>query len=328
MSVNKVNQSTGALSPIAGGTLYADAPVGSIQAYGGTTAPWGWLLCQGQAVSRTTYAELFGVIGTSFGEGDGSTTFNVPDLRESTIKGAGLTGKSSNHLDADGLALGEFIDDRIQSHTHTYTDVHSGTNAAYGRADFTGGAEKYNFDGFTLTSSAPTGRSGVTTEVKAVGVNFIIKAISIALPTDFASAVDDKIAANIVDSITDGNMKAATSNAVYDALFKGVSNYDSSHPVVDETLTTETVKSVEVTAIEDNTIYYIYAGNGSNNAVSYVVLTVRMNDKTIYVNRIINTNYGVVTYTTPPIKKGVKVNFQTEAKFTSGTANLYVYKLT
>lgn len=209
MSVNKVDQSTGELSPISGGTLYADAPVGSIQAYGGTTAPWGWLLCQGQAVSRATYAELFGVIGTSFGAGDGSTTFNVPDLRESTVKGAGLTGKSSNHLDADGLALGEFIDDRIQSHTHTYTNVHNGTNAAYGRADFTGGAEKYNFDGFTLTSSAPTGRSGTTTEVKAVGVNFIIKATSIALPSDFEAAVDEKIAGVVKYGTTTGTSTAS-----------------------------------------------------------------------------------------------------------------------
>ena len=53
---------------------------GSIQVWPGSTAPEGWLLCNGQAVSRTTYANLFSVLGTTYGQGDGSTTFNVPDL--------------------------------------------------------------------------------------------------------------------------------------------------------------------------------------------------------------------------------------------------------
>jgi microcystin-dependent protein len=56
-------------------------PTGVILPYGGTTAPTGWLACDGTAISRTTYASLFTSIGTSFGVGDGSTTFNLPDLR-------------------------------------------------------------------------------------------------------------------------------------------------------------------------------------------------------------------------------------------------------
>ena len=90
MSVNQVNQTTGALSLIAGGTLYADAPVGSIQAYGGATSPQGWLLCQGQSLLRTDYPELFAVIGTSFGSVD-STHFNIPDLRDKFPEGASNT---------------------------------------------------------------------------------------------------------------------------------------------------------------------------------------------------------------------------------------------
>ena len=54
-------------------------PIGTQVAYGGTVPPTGWLICDGSAVSRTTYAELFKVIGTSYGEGDGSTTFNLPN---------------------------------------------------------------------------------------------------------------------------------------------------------------------------------------------------------------------------------------------------------
>jgi microcystin-dependent protein len=55
--------------------------VGTIKPWGKATAPDGYLLCDGSAVSRTTYADLFGVIGTTYGTGDNSTTFNVPDLQ-------------------------------------------------------------------------------------------------------------------------------------------------------------------------------------------------------------------------------------------------------
>lgn len=59
-----------------------------IFAYAGATAPEGFLFCDGQAVSRTDYARLFAVIGTTFGAGDGTTTFNVPDLRGEFMRGA------------------------------------------------------------------------------------------------------------------------------------------------------------------------------------------------------------------------------------------------
>ena len=55
--------------------------VGTIKPWGKATAPAGYLLCDGSAVSRTTYADLFAVISTTYGAGDSSTTFNVPDLQ-------------------------------------------------------------------------------------------------------------------------------------------------------------------------------------------------------------------------------------------------------
>ena len=58
-----------------------------VKAYAGSTAPEGYLLCQGQAVSRTTYSALFAVLGTSHGQGDGSTTFNLPDYRGTFLRG-------------------------------------------------------------------------------------------------------------------------------------------------------------------------------------------------------------------------------------------------
>lgn len=78
-------------------------PVGSIQAYGGVTAPTNWLICDGSAVSRTDYSELFQAVGITYGAGDGSTTFNLPDLRgrvaigKSTTYGLGASGGEAAH---------------------------------------------------------------------------------------------------------------------------------------------------------------------------------------------------------------------------------------
>lgn len=196
MSVNEVNKTTGATSLIAGGTLYADAPIGAILAFGGATAPAGWLLCQGQAISRTTYAALFAAIGTAFGAGDGSTTFNIPDLREATTKGAGETGQTVGaHVKSGGLAVGEFIDDRLQEHQHQIR----WPSATSPTSEYVFTATPQNS---TYTPSVVTdvygGRSGDTTEVKAVGVNYIIKAQQVALPADFATELDKK--QNITDN--------------------------------------------------------------------------------------------------------------------------------
>jgi microcystin-dependent protein len=187
---NKNNQ----LNLLAGGTLYADAPVGSIQAYGGATAPFGWLLCQGQAISRATYAELFGVIGTSFGVGDGSTTFNVPDLRESVPVGSGTRGSGvSAH---DTYAVGQFKDDQMQNAeghftAYSYSDGLAGgafsSNIDNPDVLMGGTTPTLNFDDFSFNLSN-VARTGTTTHGKQLGVNFIIKATTIALPSDFEDA--------------------------------------------------------------------------------------------------------------------------------------------
>jgi len=72
----------GNLKDSGGSVVSVAPPVGSITMYGGTSAPDGWLYCNGQAVSRSIQSNLFAAIGTTFGNGDGSTTFNVPDLRD------------------------------------------------------------------------------------------------------------------------------------------------------------------------------------------------------------------------------------------------------
>lgn len=96
---------------------YGGLPCGAIIPWAGATAPANWLLCDGAAVSRTTYASLFGLVGTTYGAGDGSTTFNVPDLRGRIP--VGKNGGSFGTLGATGgvesVALTEA---QMPSHTH------------------------------------------------------------------------------------------------------------------------------------------------------------------------------------------------------------------
>lgn len=74
-------------------------PSGVIVPFGGTLEPVGWMFCYGQAISRTTYPSLFATIGTTYGNGDGSTTFNLPDLRGRVVAGQDdMGGTSANRL--------------------------------------------------------------------------------------------------------------------------------------------------------------------------------------------------------------------------------------
>lgn len=104
-------------------------PPGVISPYGGSAAPNGYLLCDGSAVSRTTYADLFAAIGTAFGTGNGSTTFNVPDLNGRVPVGKdNAGGNNTNRITSavagfDGDTLGAAGgDQRVQTHNHTLTD--------------------------------------------------------------------------------------------------------------------------------------------------------------------------------------------------------------
>jgi len=131
----------------------ASTPIGSIVEYAGSTAPTNWLLCYGQAISRTTYATLFGIIGTTYGAGDGSTTFNLPDKRGRVSVGKdNMGGTSANRVTSaissvDGAALGGsgggatvFLSEaNIPAHTHSGTTSTAGAHAHAGTTLSAGG---------------------------------------------------------------------------------------------------------------------------------------------------------------------------------------------
>lgn len=99
------------------------SPIGTINMYGGSycNIPSGWLLADGTAVSRTTYADLFDVVGTNFGCGDGSTTFNLPNLIEKFPRGAPACTNPGGTGGADTVTLNvSEIPSHSHPHSHTY----------------------------------------------------------------------------------------------------------------------------------------------------------------------------------------------------------------
>jgi microcystin-dependent protein len=106
---------------------YVDAvlPAGMVVPFAGTVAPAGWLLCQGQAVSRSTYSALFGVISTAYGVGDGSTTFNLPDMRGRVPVGLDSGNAAYDSLsDAGGVASVTLAEANLPLHAHTINHDH------------------------------------------------------------------------------------------------------------------------------------------------------------------------------------------------------------
>ena len=142
---------------------------GSIFGSARSSAPIGYLFCDGSAVSRTTYADLFLAINTAYGIGNGSTTFNLPDMRGAVPRGAGI---SSGYTQNVTVTLGAKDNDTMQGHTHNYYD--DWFNALMGSAS--GG---YTFLGVNNTQYRSTegssGRVSDETKMKNLGVNFFIK---------------------------------------------------------------------------------------------------------------------------------------------------------
>lgn len=145
----------------------ASVPVGTVCDYAGSAAPSGWLLCYGQAIDRTTYSALFTAISTTYGAGDGSTTFNVPDCRGRV--GAGkddMGGTTASRLTnaasgINGVALG--ASGGTQTHTLVTAEMPAHTHAASGNFIVSGAGAAVSaaggvYQGVPATSS--TGGNG------------------------------------------------------------------------------------------------------------------------------------------------------------------------
>lgn len=166
-------------------------PIGGVIPFFGSTAPTGWLLCQGQSLSRTTYYELYEVIGTNSGTANG-TSFNIPDLRGQFLRGySGLSGidpdAASRTADNAGGATGNNIGtqqaDAFDAHDHgggAHTHVVSGDALDdVGSGYLVGGGTFSADDGQDTTSSSGTiiaSNGGNETRPTNIACNYIIRA--------------------------------------------------------------------------------------------------------------------------------------------------------
>jgi len=162
----------------------AAGPIGHVAAYAGNVVPLGYLECNGAAVSRTTYVDLFGVCGILYGAGDGTTTFNLPDLRGYFVRG----WDDSAGVDV-GRVLGSYQADLVgpitdPGHTHTdagHTHSDTGANSTFGGTSGPDSMQSWSgthntASGVADIQSSVTGITGGTeTRPKNVAMMYIIK---------------------------------------------------------------------------------------------------------------------------------------------------------
>jgi microcystin-dependent protein len=166
-------------------------PPGTVISFAGSTAPEGWMLCDGAAISRTDYAGLFAAIGTTHGVGDGSTTFNLPNTLGLVPRGAG--SQVINGRTKDGGSLGNKLEDQAQKISGQFrgffdVGVFSSTSSgSFSPSQFTarfpsstssGGADKaiyMNFDSANSPSARASSTDDGETRPSSIAFNFIIK---------------------------------------------------------------------------------------------------------------------------------------------------------
>ena len=156
----------------------ASVPTGTVVMYGGSSAPLDWLLLDGSAVSRTTYANLFAVLSTTYGVGDGSTTFNLPNAQGVFVRGAG--SQTISAISYSGTR-GTSQVDALQGHLHgTQDSAGSGGNAligGVGSVSNNGTHNRWTSPVDTSVSDGSNGTPRVSSETRPANIclSYIIK---------------------------------------------------------------------------------------------------------------------------------------------------------
>ena len=146
--------------------------VGDLKMAAYAATPTGWLLCDGTAVSRSTYADLFASIGTAYGTGDGSTTFNVPDYRGRAPigvgQGSGLTNRSLG--DSLGVETHQLTTAEMPTHGHTVPAGVGGSGSQVAESDINGDTETH-----TITSNDQGSGNAHQNMQPSLAANYFIK---------------------------------------------------------------------------------------------------------------------------------------------------------
>ena len=149
-------------------------PVGIVQAFAGSTIPTGWLLCDGSAVSRTTYASLYACIGTTYGTGNGSTTFNLPNLTDKFVEGSATAGtvKSAGLPNITGWFANELI---YSSNVGEHGAMITTTPSSYSSGKATGTTYGYGKVSIDASKSSSIYGKSTTVQPPALTMRYIIK---------------------------------------------------------------------------------------------------------------------------------------------------------
>lgn len=161
-------------------------PVGVPLPYAGPTAPTGWALCFGQAVSRSGNPNLFAALGSTWGSGDGSTTFNLPDLRGNTWAGVdAMGGTAANRLTTGGLGADAVLglisgSEMLEQHNHALTDPgHFHIAPATDLFVNAGSATVGSVGGTLLTTATTVATTGITLANTGTGGNGNVQPVAI-----------------------------------------------------------------------------------------------------------------------------------------------------
>lgn len=272
---------------VSGDTL----PIGAIMPFGSDTIPGNWLLCDGQAVSRTEYQDLFNNIGTAFGNGDGFTTFNLPDFRKRVP-----VGKDENDTDFDTLGNtgGEkthtLTVNEMPAHNH---EVQSSTQNPRVVAGGEGG-ESANVStgggGYQLNTLKNTGGGQAHNILQPYIVqNYIIKA---------------KQSAGIVATVVDSLTSTSTTDALSAKQGKVLKDK------IDNKLETGTIKASQMSSVnyEGAKRTYTLSFTKTYTNTPNVIVSYMNNKNTVY--GMVDVSVGDITNTSCQLNLGADVNSQ------------------
>lgn len=255
-------------------------PIGAIMPYTSKTTPSNWLPCNGQAVSRTTYADLFAIIGEQYGSGDGSTTFNLPDLNSYRVP----IGYDNGEEQSERMNLGT-----TGGSETAYTLLRPGTSSF----NVNSGAGNYD-DRFIFSSNVQTSSSSTIEDISAmqpyVTTNYIIKAFQSAgvvaqVSNTKSDSTTDTYSCDYVNNqllnIDKGSVTIETSNNNYIEVAVTFNKTFNTIPTV--MLTPDSVApgfnapivAVKTNSITKNGFTMVYSSNytsGLTNKVSYLAI--------------------------------------------------------